>query len=204
MSETCKAFTVWFTGLSGSGKSTLASLLQHHLEELGLHAIVLDGAEIRKTISVELGFKKVDRDTHIRRMGEVCELLCRNGIIAVAAAVSPGRATRQANRQLIQRYVEVYCKCPLPVLEQRDRTHFYQRARTGEIQNVAGIDAPYEEPLDAEVVVDTDKLSPAEAVTRILAALGRLGYIETSKGTRIYSEEEEQRIRNHLKKLGYM
>lgn len=195
------AFTVWFTGMSGSGKSTLAALLHHEFSTRGLHAQILDGADIRRTISDDLGWTKEDRVKHIRRMGEVCDLLCRNGIIAIAAAVSPSREARITNRNLIKRYVEVYCRCPMNVLIERDRTGFYQRALAGAIKHVAGIDDQYEEPDTPEVVIDTDQVIPQQAVARILHQLEVLGYIATASAPRIYSDEEEQLIKDNIKRL---
>jgi adenylyl-sulfate kinase len=197
-----EGFTVWFTGLSASGKSELATLLKRELDRLGYHAEVLEGAEVRKTISDDLGFTPEDRLRNIRRMGEVCDLLSRNGIVAIAAAESPVRAAREANREKIGRYVEVYCRCPMEVLRARDYKGLYAAADRGEVTNVAGVDTPYEEPEDAEVVLDTDRLSNEECIQIIMETLERLGYI--SRTPRIYTAEEEARIKRHIKRSGYL
>ncbi len=201
--ETKRGFTVWFTGLSGAGKSTLAQLLKHTLDARSCHAVVIDGAEIRKTINVDLGFSEDDRSLNVRRMGDVCDLLTRNGVVAIAAAVSPSRKIRGENRRKIGRYVEVYCKCPLKVLVERDNTNFYKDALAGKIKRVAGIDVEYEEPRDAEVVVETDKVSPQAAVKKILKVLKKKNMIPKASSS-VYTPEEEDMIKKHLKGLGYI
>lgn len=194
-------FTVWFTGMSGSGKSALASLLKVELDRLGFHAEVLDGAEVRKTLSEGLGFSMEDRQRNTRRMGEVCDLLSRNGVVAIAAAEAPVKAARNRNRERIGRYVEVYCRCPIEVLRSRDGTGLYAAAERGEIKNLPGVDVPYEEPDRPEVIVDTDTMSKEECLERIMKTLELLGYISLSAS--IYTPEEEEQIIDHLKKLGY-
>ena len=131
-----KGFTLWFTGLSDSGKSTLAREVEGILLERGLPVEVLDGDIIRTNLSKGLGFSKEDRDTNIRRIGFVCNLLTRNGVIAVAAAIAPYAAVRAENRKLIGRYVEVFCDCPLEVLIERDVKGLYKKALAGEIPGV--------------------------------------------------------------------
>ena len=199
-----EGFTVWITGLTNSGKTTIARLLRTELNAIGAHAEVIDGAEIRKTtISKGLGFSEEDRERNVLRMGEVCKLLSRNGIIAIAAAVSPSRASREKNRDLIGRYVEVWCRCPMEELKKRDTRGFYAKSEAGEITNVAGVDAPYEEPERPEIILDTNCESPEESVGRIIATLEILGYIEPRKGA-AYTSEEESLIKEHLKKMGYL
>ena len=199
-----KAFTVWFTGLTGAGKNTLALLLKRELASRGLHAEVISGAEIRKTIiSDELGFNHEDRARNVLRMGEVCRLLNRNGIISIAAAVSPDRASREKNRRRIVRYIEVWCRCPLEVLKSRDTGEFYKRAEAGEITSVAGIDYPYEDPEKPEVIVNTDESTPMECMQHILSTLEILKYIESRKGA-TYTPEEEELIKDHLRRMGYL
>lgn len=198
-----EGFTVWFTGMTNSGKSTLARLLRDELNERGLHAEALDGAEVRKTISDGLGFSAEDRERNVLRMGEVCRLLNRNGVVAVAAAVSPSRAAREKNRKNIGRYFEVWCRCPMETLERRDTTRFYERARAGEIKHVAGVDDPYEEPDRPEVIADTSRETPDGCVRRVLATLEILGYIEPRAGA-AYTPEEEAGIKEHLKNMGYL
>jgi adenylylsulfate kinase len=198
-----QGFTVWFTGMTNSGKSTLAQLLKKELTMRGLNAAVIDGAEIRKTISEDLGFNDEDREKNVLRMGEVCNILTKNGIVAIAAAVSPAKSAREKNRKRIGRYIEVWCRCSLDELKRRDTTEFYRRAEAGEIQHVAGIDDPYDEPVRPEVVVDTDLDSPAACVTRILITLELLQYVGSHRGAE-YTSEEEALIKKHLKGMGYL
>jgi adenylyl-sulfate kinase len=170
-------FTLWFTGLSGSGKTTVSRLVEEELRARGLKVEVLDGDIVRTNLSKGLGFSKEDRDTNIRRIGFVCKLLSRNGVTAIAAAISPYRAIRDEVRAETGRFVEVYVKCPLDVLLARDAKGLYKKALSGEIANFTGISDPYEEPLSPEVVVETDKETPQESAARVIAALETLGYL---------------------------
>ena len=172
-----KGFTVWFTGLSGSGKTTVSRLVEKELRARGYKVEVLDGDVVRENLSKGLGFSKADRDTNIRRIGFVCELLTRNDIVAIAAAISPYRAVRDENRARIGRFVEVYCKCPIEVLSERDAKGLYKQALAGEIKNFTGIDDPYEPPLNPEVVVESDKETPEQSAAKVIAKLEQLGYI---------------------------
>ena len=170
--------TVWFTGLSGAGKSTLASLIEKDLRSRGLRVEVLDGDVIRTHLSKGLGFSKEDRDTNIRRIGWVCEVLSRNGVVAVAAAISPYREIRDEVRGKIGRFVEVYLECPIDVLAERDVKGLYKKAIAGEIKHFTGIDDPYEPPLQPEVVCHTDgRETPEESAARVLRRLEVLGYV---------------------------
>lgn len=198
-----KAFTVWFTGLSGSGKTTLAEKLDNALTSRGVRSEIIQGKEIRKIISEGLGFSRKDREKNIRRMGEVCRLLTKNGVAAIAVAISPIREARERNRKMLGAYIEVYCQCSLEELRRRDKNQLYSRATAGEIKHVAGIDDLYEEPLKPEVVVETDRESSEESLKRILMTLEVLGYIPKARVSP-YSLEEEELIRKHLKTMGYL
>jgi len=198
-----KAFTVWFTGLSGSGKNTLAEMLHEELASRGIWSEIIRGADMRKIISEGLGFSLQDREKNVRRMGEVCHLLTKNGVVAIAVAISPIRETREQNRKKLGDYVEVYCKCSLEELRKRDKNQLYSRAEAGQIQHVAGIDDPYEEPLKPELIVETDKESPEGGLKRILMTLEVLGHIAKARVSP-YSPEEEELIRKHLKTMGYL
>jgi len=199
-----KGFTLWFTGLSGSGKSTLAKAVEGELLERGRNVEVLDGDVVRTNLSKGLGFSKEDRDINIRRIGFVCNLLTRNGAAAIGAAISPYRAIRDENRKLIGRFVEVYCKCPLDVLEQRDIKGLYRKARLGEIKNFTGVDDPYEPPLNPEVVVETDHETVEQSAAKIMRTLELMNYIPASGNGSEYSGEEEVKIKERLKALGYL
>src|SRR5262245_40760069 len=170
-------FVVWFTGLSGAGKSTLAAMLSAELRARGTHVEVLDGDEGRTHLSKGLGFSKEDRDTNIRRIGYVAKLIARSGACAMTAAISPYRSIRNEQRAHIGRFVEVFCKCDIPVLAERDAKGLYKKALAGEIKNFTGIDDPYEAPESPEVLVDTGTESKEESLEKIMAKLEELGYV---------------------------
>jgi len=201
-----QGFTLWFTGLSGSGKTTLARAVESILRDKGLKVEVLDGDVVRTNLSKGLGFSKEDRDINIKRIGFVCKLLTRNGVVAIGSAISPYREVRDFIRQDIGRFVEVYCQCPLEVLVERDVKGLYRKALEGEIENFTGVSDPYEEPLNAEVVVHSDRETPEESVAKILARLEDLGYVPAAaqEEDQVYSEEEERILEDRLKALGYL
>jgi adenylylsulfate kinase len=201
-----QGFTLWFTGMSGAGKTTLARAVEAILRDRGLKVEVLDGDVVRTNLSKGLGFSKEDRDINIKRIGFVCKLLTRNGVAAIGSAISPYRAVRDYIREDIGRFVEVYCSCPLEVLIERDVKGLYKKALAGEIENFTGVSDPYEEPLNAEVVVQTDSESLEESVGKILAKLEALGYIPQASvdAEQVYSKEEEQILEDRLKALGYL
>lgn len=172
-----KGFTLWFTGLSGAGKSTLSQLAAARLREHGAKVELLDGDVVRTRLSKGLGFTKEDRDENIRRIGFVCEVLSRHGIIAIAAAISPYRAVRDEVRSRIENFVEVHVACPIDVLVGRDVKGLYKRALAGEIPHFTGISDPYEAPLAPEIVVDTAEETPDECLERIWATLESLDLI---------------------------
>ena len=198
-----KGFTLWFTGLPSSGKSTLARRVEEILLERGMNVEVLDGDEVRETFSKGLGFSKQDRDTNIRRIGFVAKLLSRNGVVAITAAISPYRDTRDEMRKAIGRFVEVYVECPIDVLKERDVKGLYKKALAGEIKNFTGVDDPYEAPLKPEVLVPSSQESVDQSVARIIATLETLGYIPRVPGAE-YSPGEEEAIKSRLKDLGYI
>jgi adenylyl-sulfate kinase len=162
---------LWLTGLSGAGKSTIAERVAAELRRRGRLVEVLDGDAVRENLSKGLGFSKEDRDTNIRRIGYVAELLARNGVVVVVAAISPYRAVRDEVRARIDRFVEVHVHCSLDELVRRDVKGLYRRALAGEIPHFTGVSDPYEAPLDPEVVVDSGVESVEESVGRVLAAL---------------------------------
>ncbi len=172
-----EGFTIWFTGLPCSGKTTISQLLASHLRSLEYRVEVLDGDEVRRHLSHELGFSRHDRDLNIRRIGYLCHLLSRNGVVAIAAAISPYRDTREAVRMQIGRFVEVYVKCPLEVCVARDVKGMYRRALAGEVLNFTGVSDPYEAPTRPDVILETDKLSPGESIAVLAGRLAALGYL---------------------------
>jgi adenylyl-sulfate kinase len=176
-----KGFTLWLTGLSGAGKTTLADLLAASLSARGIGVEVLDGDEVRTNLSHGLGFSKEDRDTNIRRIGYVCRLLSRNGVVTVAAAISPYRAVRDEVRRAIELegidFIEVFVKCPIAVLAERDVKGLYKKALAGEIKEFTGVSDPYEEPLQPDIVVDTDRESANFSTSKIIRQLEQRGLI---------------------------
>ena len=179
---TSPGFTIWLTGLSGAGKSTLARALEQALRDRQRHVEVLDGDEVRENLSKGLGFSKEDRDTNIRRIAYVAKLVSRSGGVAITAAISPYRGIRDEARAQIGPFVEVFVRCPLDVLIKRDTKGLYARALRGEIAQFTGVSDPYEEPLAAEVVVDTDVESIEESARKVLHRLESLGYLAPSDG----------------------
>ncbi len=172
-------FVIWFTGLPSAGKSTLARLLEGRLCQRGLRVEVLDGDEVRQRLNRDLGFSKDDRDENIRRIAFVARLLARNGVIVITAAISPYLQVRDEARREIGRFVEVYVKCPLDVCINRDVKGLYRRALAGEVSNLTGISDPYEEPVNPELVVETNREGPETSVGRILTMLEKSGYLSS-------------------------
>ena len=168
---------MWFTGLSGSGKSTVSRLVAERLRAQGAKVELLDGDEVRLRLSKGLGFSKEDRDENIRRIGYLCELLSRNGVIAIAAAISPYRELRDELRARIPDFVEVYVECPLEVLAARDVKGLYRKALAGEIKQFTGVSDPYEPPLHPEVTIRSAEETAEQSADRIWATLERLGLI---------------------------
>ena len=199
-----KGFTLWFTGLSGAGKSTLAKRCEEIFLERGLKVEVLDGDVVRTNLSKGLGFSKEDRDTNIRRIGWVCHILTRNDVVAIGAAISPYKAIRDENRKMIGRFVEVYCKCPIDVLKNRDPKGLYEKALRGEIKGFTGVDDPYEPPDKPEVMIESDKQTVDQSVTKIIRTLELLGYIPQTGEVQDYSPAEEEKIKERLRDLGYI
>lgn len=177
-------FTVWFTGLSGSGKTTLSNLVHHTLQKEGVVNVeVLDGDIVRTHLSKGLGFSKEDRDTNIRRIGWVAQLLTKHKVPNMAAAISPYRAIRQEVREMVESvggegsFVEVFVDCPVEVCEQRDVKGLYAKARSGEIKQFTGVSDPYEPPLKPEIHIETHKSSPDEGSDMIIEYLKANGLL---------------------------
>ncbi len=174
-----KSAILWFTGLSGSGKSTLAHTVEEKLYNMGVHTYVLDGDNIRKGLNKDLGFSPEDRKENIRRIGEVAKLFVDAGLIVLTAFISPYRKDREFVRGLVEKgeFIEIYVKCPLNVCESRDVKGLYKKARQGLIKEFTGIDAPYEEPENPEIVVETDKESIQESTDKIIKYLLEKKYL---------------------------
>jgi len=174
-------FTLWLTGLSGAGKSTLALDLKSKLLGRGVEIELLDGDEVRTNLSKGLGFSKEDRDTNIRRIGYVSRLLARNGVGVISAAISPYREVRDEVRSETEKdgaaFIEVFVKCPIDVLAERDVKGLYKKALAGEIKEFTGVSDPYEEPLTPDITVETDRETVEESSRKILQELERLGFL---------------------------
>lgn len=174
-----KGVTIWLTGLSGSGKSTIAVELEHVLIENKHHAYILDGDNIRHGLNKNLGFSPEDRTENIRRIGEVAKLFTDANIITITAFISPYRKDRDAVRKLLNdgEFIEVYVECPVEVCEERDTKGLYKKARSGEVKDFTGISAPYEEPHNPELTIDSSKLSAEESARAILNYLVEKKYV---------------------------
>ncbi len=196
-----KGFTVWFTGLSGSGKSTIAEMLFHEFQARGLKTEILDGDVVRTNLSKGLGFSKEDRDTNINRIGFVANLLTRNGVATICCPISPYKQTRDANRELIGTFVEVYVHATVEeIAANRDPKGLYAKALAGQMPGFTGVDpdAPYEIPENPELVVDTLTESPEESLRSVLTTLTKLGHIASDdvmiEGERVHSGQTDLRV----------
>ena len=196
-----RGFTIWFTGLSGAGKSTIAEMLYHEFQARGMKTEILDGDVVRQNLSKGLGFSKEDRDLNIMRIGFVANLLTRNGVATICCPISPYKETRDACRELIGEFVEVYVYATVgEIAENRDPKGLYKKALAGELPGFTGVDpdAPYEAPGHPELVVDTIVETPEGSLQRVLTTLAALGYVESDqpmiKGDRMHSGMTDLRV----------
>ena len=176
--ENTQASAIWLTGIPASGKTTISILLKDYLQKKNMPTIILDGDEIRKTVSKDLGFSPEDRKEHNRRVIEIAKLLVKNNFTAIIPLISPYTETRELARKEIPNFVEVYVKASLDTCIKRDPTGLYQKAKNGEITNLTGLQAPYEEPQNPELVLDTEKFTPQECLGMITSKLQQLGYLK--------------------------
>lgn len=176
---------VWFTGLSGSGKSTVAHVVEEKLHRMGCHTYVFDGDNVRHGLCAGLGFSPQDRTENIRRISEMVKLFLDAGILALTAFISPFAMDRRAVRDLIgsRDFIEIHCRCPLEVCEQRDVKGMYKRARAGVIKEFTGISSPYENPENPDLVLDTDKLSIEECAEQVIQLLKQKGIVTSHANT---------------------
>ncbi len=174
-----KGAVIWFTGLSGSGKSTVANTVDHILHSKGVHTYVLDGDNVRMGLNKNLGFSPEDRTENIRRIGEVAKVFNDASLLTLTAFISPYRADRDAVRDILDEgeFIEVFVNASLATCEERDPKGLYKKARAGEIKGFTGIDAPYEEPKTAELVLDSDNKSIDDLAQEVVAYLESNGYI---------------------------
>lgn len=173
-----KGFTVWFTGLPCSGKSAVADRVAEILRERGLKVERLDGDIVRQSLTRDLGYSREDRNENIRRVTFVAKLLTRNGVAVLTSFISPYREIRAHARQEIGNFIEVYVKCPLEVCMERDVKRMYEKALKGEIKEFTGVSDPYEEPLNPEILLETDKATLEESAAKVIQKLNDLGYLD--------------------------
>jgi adenylyl-sulfate kinase len=193
---------VWFTGIPASGKSTIAHEVERLLLRRGVAVELLDGPEVRQSLSRGLGFSREDREENVRRIGYVAKLLARNGVIAICAAVSPYRATRDEVRRNVTNFVEVFVDCPLRVAESRDEDGTYAKAWRGEIEEFTGVNAPYEPPERPEVHIHADR-EPADVAARTVIRTLELLSLVPPAGDADRTPQEDD-IRRRLAALGYL
>jgi adenylylsulfate kinase len=173
-----KGFTLWLTGLPRAGKSTVAGIVAGRLRARGVTQIeVLDGDEVREGLCRDLGFSRADREENIHRITYVSKVLTRNGVVVIVAAISPYREGRERAREEIQSFVEVWCKASVQACAARDYKGRYEKAMRGEIDNLTGVNDPYEEPEDADLVLETDGETPADSADHVMALLESRGFL---------------------------
>jgi len=204
-----KGFVVWYTGVAASGKSTIGKEVVRRLRERGIRIEDFDADEVRANISPNLGFTPEGRDENTKRLAFFGSILVRNGVAASIAAVSNLRRFRDRARSMIDHFVEVYVKCPLEECKRRDPKGLYKKGEEGKINDIAGWHQPYEEPLNAELTLDTTKLSVEECAVAVIAKLEQHGYVPktgdaTEPADTGYSPEEEEKIKKRLADLGYL
>ena len=200
LSRMTSGITLWFTGVQASGKSAIARRVRELLAARGLPVELLDGPEVRQSLSRGLGFTREDREENVRRIGYVAKLLSRNGVIAICAAVSPYRATREEIRQHVSNFVEIFVDCPLEVAERRDTEGLYAKARAGVIEDFTGVSDPYERPEKPEVYIRSDEESIDQSAAKVVKTLELLQLIpQVDDG---FPDADD--LRRRLRGLGYI
>jgi adenylyl-sulfate kinase len=199
-----KGVTIWFTGMSGSGKTALAIPLEEKLRQRGLKVERLDGDIVRQSLTRDLGFSKEDRDKNIERVTFVAKLLTRNGVAVLCSFISPYRAVRAKVKEEVGNFVEVYCYAPLETLIERDVKGWYKKALAGEVKDFTGISAPYEEPEDPDVRIDSSTETIEESLDKILRTLEQLRYVPPAEEPEPYTADEEAEVEARLAALGYL
>ena len=196
MPDKREGFVLWFTGLPCSGKSTVADAVGEELKKISLNTERLDGDIVRQGLTKDLGFSKEDRDKNIERVTFVAKLLSRNGVATLVSFVSPYIAKRQHAREETTNFIEVYVKCPVEVCKERDVKGMYAKALKGEIKDFTGVDDPYEEPLNPEIILETDKETIKESAAKVMEALKKMNLLTENR--------ENEIIKERLKSLGYI
>jgi len=204
-----KGFVVWFTGVAASGKSTIAAIVEQKLRARGLKVENLDSDEVRRNISPNLGYTLEARDENTKRLAFLGKLLSRNRVAVLITAVSSLREFRDRARSQIENFIEVYVTCPLEECKKRDPKGLYRRAERGEVNDIAGVHQPYEEPLNAEAVLETDVSTADQCADKVIETLENIGYVSRcvqpkALAGEAYSAEEEEKIKKRLRDLGYI
>ncbi len=200
-----KGTLIWLTGIAASGKSTIGRALAEELRKRGFKVENLDADEIRANISPDLGYTPEARDLNTKRLAFLGKLLCRNGVFAIVAAVSPLRFYRDRARSMVDNFIEVYVKASLETCKKRDPKGLYKRAERGEVNDIAGLHMPYEEPLKPEVICNTEEEDVDTCVKKIIATMETLGYLPKKEGEPpSVSAEDEEKIKERLRGLGYI
>ena len=203
-------FTLWFMGRPSAGKSTLASRVEDNLVDMGYPIENLDGDEIRKHLHPDLGFSREDRRTNNRRTAYIAKLLNRNDIPVIVGMITPFRDSQEQAREIIENegdFVLIHVKCSVDAAEERDPKGLYEKARNGNIEKFTGINHPFQEPLNPEIVVDTEKQSIEKGVDQVLSQLKSRGLLEEQLDDDYnfsITRSEEQELTDQLKDLGYL
>jgi adenylylsulfate kinase len=171
-------FVIWLSGIPGSGKTTTAKFLENELRRRGLRVETLDGDEVRRSLSPDLGFSRLDRELHAKRVSYLSRLLSRNGVITIVALISPFQSSRDYARNLIGRFVEVWVNCSVETCRMRDPKGLYKQAQEGKLSNLTGMQDPYEPPLNPEVIIDTEHENTDVCGRKIIAASTDLKYLD--------------------------
>ncbi len=207
-----KGCVIWFTGVAASGKSTVAALVEKKLRERGVAVENLDADEVRANLSPDLKWSLQDRDLNTKRLAFLASLLAKHAVIAIVAAVSSLRRYRDRARGMTDRFVEAWTRCSLDTCKKRDPKGLYARGQRGEVNDIAGWHQPFEEPREAEVVLDTDTMSPEDCAGEVIATLEKLGYVPAQEESAApaepaesgYSDVDEEKIKERLRSLGYL
>lgn len=203
-------FTLWFMGLPAAGKSTLAKRVENEIRERGIPIENLDGDELRKNLHPDLGFTREDRATNNRRTAFIARLLNRNGIATIVAMITPFRDAQQRAREIVEAEGEfelIYVKCPVEVCAERDPKGLYEQAQAGKIENFTGVNHPFQEPLNPDIIVDTETDTSEKCVRDIIDRLEAKGLLDNDpRGEYQFdlSREEEAEIEERLRELDYL
>jgi len=199
------SLTLWFTGLPSSGKSTVAKRVENELVQEGIKIHNLDGDDIRGKLHPDLGFTKEERGTNNKRIAFIADVLNRNNVGAIVAAISPFEEYREYAREMIDNFILVYTECPVETCKERDPKNLYQKAEEGEIPNFTGVNHPYQEPENPEVHVNTEEQSPEECKEAVLKHMREKGYLEKKRDEHSnMNEKDKEKVRDRLRNLGYL